>query len=246
MYRRVQHIILHSNGFRERLLGRGVPPEKMTAIIGWTNESQLDRRERKIPSNMLNLRGLKILYAGNIGPAQALDSVLDSARVLQQEGHGEDATFCFLGSGLSRDALAAQAVELEVENVIFLPQVSQAEVGAYLASADVLLVHLRDDPLFEITMPSKTQAYMVAGRPILMGVRGEAGALIESAQGGLTVAPEDSHALASAVRRFVAMSEEERRTLGVNARTYYWENLSMEKGMAHFIELFARVRRESA
>jgi len=151
-----------------------------------------------------------------------------------------------LGSGLSRDALAAQAVELEVENVIFLPQVSQAEVGAYLASADVLLVHLRDDPLFEITMPSKTQAYMVAGRPILMGVRGEAGALIESAQGGLTVAPEDSHALASAVRRFVAMSEEERRTLGVNARTYYWENLSMEKGMAHFIELFARVRRESA
>lgn len=243
MYSRVQHVILHSNGFRERLLKRGVPPGKMTTIIGWTSEAQAMRPPLPPPANMRGLQGLKVLYAGNIGPAQALGSVLEAARLLQDAGEADAATFCFLGSGVARNALAVRAEEMGLTNVAFLPRVSPAEVGAYLAAADALLVHLADDPLFAITMPSKAQAYMLAGRPILMAVSGEAAALIETAQGGLTLPPENPQALADSVQRLVAMTSEERAALGENARSYYWTHLSMEKGMARFAEVFAALRR---
>ena len=84
---------------------------------------------------------------------------------------------------------------------------------------------------------------MLAGKPILMGVAGEAKKLIESANAGIAVPPEDSQALANAVRRLIAMSEKDRLSLGDNARTYYWRNLSMEKGMEKFCKVFEDVHR---
>lgn len=243
MYRRAQHVILHSKGFRERLLERGVPPEKTTAIIGWTNEKNVENVSPLVPENMRNLQGFKLLYAGNLGPAQALETVLEAAKRLQEAGEASKATFIFLGSGVSRDDLVARTTEMGLTNVIFLPRVSQSEVGAYLSAADALLVHLRNDPLFAITMPSKAQAYMLAGRPIVMGVAGEASELIETAQCGLSVPPEDPAALADSVRRLSAMSPSERATMGENGKAYYWQHLSMSKGMARFIEIFEKYRR---
>lgn len=242
-YRRVQHIILHSNGFRKRLLDRGVPADKMSTIIGWTNEKKMAQPKPPTPANMVSIQGLKVLYAGNIGPAQALDSVLEAARLLQQSGEGATATFCFLGSGLAYDGLVAKAAELGLTNVVFLPRVKPTEVGAYLSSADALLVHLRDDPLFSITMPSKAQAYMLAGRPILMGVSGEAAELIETAGAGLTVPPENPAALADAVRRLIEMPAPKRTELGDSGQEYYWQHLSMAKGVARFTEIFATLHR---
>lgn len=243
MYKQVQHIILHSEGFRDRLLERGVPREKMTAIIGWTDESAADQPPVTAPENLRSLPGLKLLYAGNIGPAQALDTVIEAANLLQQSGNAQVATFCFLGSGLSQEALAARAQELGLTNVAFLPRVSPSDVRAYLTNADALIVHLRDDPLFAITMPSKAQAYMLAGRPILMALHGEAAALIKTAQCGLTMPSEDPKALADAVQQLRTMSSDELSELGENARSYYWEHLCMEKGMARFAQIFEELRR---
>ena len=243
MYRRIQHVILHSNGFRARLLERGVPPEKATAIIGWTGEGAAEAPVPEIPENMRALPGFKLLYAGNIGSAQALDTVLEAAKLMQDAGEGQVATFCFLGSGVARDDLVARAAEMGLANVAFLPRVPPAEVSAYLAAADALLVHLRDESLFSITMPSKAQAYMVAGRPIVMGVRGEASALIERAKCGVSVPPEDPRAMVEAVQTLSAMSLTDRATMGQNGHDYYWEHLSMEKGMSRFISIFDRYRR---
>lgn len=242
MYRHVQHIILHSNGFRERLLERGVSSEKMTTIIGWTNEAHDYLPAALVPESMRRLRGLKVLYAGNIGPAQALCSVLEAAQLLQESGAVEVATFCILGSGVLLDDLRARVSQMELDNVVFLPRVSPTDARSYLAAADVLLVHLRDDPIFAITLPSKTQSYMLAGRPILMAVRGEAATLIERAKGGLTVPPENPKALADAVRKLWATPTEVRSAMGDNARNYYWQYLNMEKGVAKFNEIFSAFR----
>jgi len=243
MYRRVQHVILHSNGFRERLLERGVPPEKTTAIIGWTGEDAADAPAPEVPKNMRGLPGFKLLYAGNIGTAQALDVMLGAAKLMQDAGEGQKATFCFLGSGLASDELVARAAEMGLANVAFLPRVPQSEVRAYMVAADALLVHLRDDPLFAITMPSKAQAYMLAGRPIIMGVRGEASAIIEAARCGVSIPPENPQAMADAVRQLSRMPQAARAALGQNGRAYYWEHLCMAKGMDRFIEIFDRHHR---
>lgn len=155
---------------------------------------------------------------------------------------GEKITFCFLGSGVSLDALKAQATELELSNVAFLPRVPSNEVQSFLDAADCLLVHLRDTPLFEITLPSKTQAYMYAGKPLLMGVRGEAARLIKCSAAGITVTPEDPESIAAGAIALAEMSRSEREALGQNGREYYERELSMHKGMQKFAEVFNLVQ----
>ncbi len=243
MYRHVQHIVLHTEGFRATLLDRHVPAEKMTTVLGWAKEDQDgDKPMRPVPDAMRNFKGMKILYAGNIGPAQSLGAVLQAAHMLEEQGMGDKITFCFLGSGMTLDALNTQAAELELSNVAFLPRVPSNEVQAFLDAADCLLVHLRDTPLFEITLPSKTQAYMYAGKPLLMGVRGEAARLIKCSAAGITVTPEDPESIAAGAIALAEMSRSEREALGQNGREYYERELSMHKGMQKFAEVFNLVR----
>lgn len=238
MYNRAQHIVLHSHGFREELIRRGIQEEKMTTVIGWANEKTDPNTKLATPQAMKDIIGLKIVYAGNMGPAQALESVLDAAQILQSTGHGSTATFCMLGSGLALDALKQKAHDLALSNVVFMPRVTQTEVEAYLESADVLLMHLRDTPLFALNMPSKAQVYMLAAKPILAGVQGEVAKLLRDADAGISVPSENPIAMADAVISFVGMSEQDRKKLGDNGYTYYWNELCMEKGIAKLVTVF--------
>jgi glycosyltransferase involved in cell wall biosynthesis len=243
MYRHVQHIVLHTEGFRATLLDRHVPAEKMTTVLGWAKEDQDGAKPmRPVPDAMRHFKGMKILYAGNIGPAQSLGQVLQAAHLLEEQGMGDKITFCFLGSGVSLEALKTQAADLELSNVAFLPRVPSNEVQAFLDAADCLLVHLRDTPLFEITLPSKIQSYMYAGKPLLMGMRGEAERLINCAAAGITVTPEDPKSIAAGAITLAAMSRSEREALGQNGREYYERELSMHKGMQKFADVFNLVR----
>ena len=241
LYRRARHIVLHSEGFREVLLERGIAADRMTAITGWTNEDAAGSPVQAVPAGMRDLPGLKVLYAGNMGPAQALDTVLDAARLLQDGGKRDEVTFCLLGSGVSLSALRDRAACLGLRNVAFLPRVPPTEAGAYLSAADALLVHLRDDRLFRLNIPSKMQAYMLAGKPVLVGVPGEAARLAQAAGCGIAFPPEDPRALADAVLALRAMPDRARMDMGESGRAYYWRELSMEQGVARLTRVFARI-----
>lgn len=242
MYRRVQFIILHTHGFRQRLIERGVPAKHMETVIGWTNEYPRHEIRPEGAERLAALPGLKLLYAGNMGPAQALDAVLNAAAILQRAGKAELASFCFMGGGISRGDLQQRAEDMGLANVTFLPRVAPDEVGAFLDSADALLVHLRVNSLFAITLPSKTQSYMYAGKPVVMGVSGEAARLIEEAQAGLCVRSEDPEDIARVVEHLALLPKVERNAMGQRGRSYYMKELSMEKGMKQFSDIFARVR----
>lgn len=243
MYRKVQFVILHTHGFQKKLLERDVPPEKMQSVIGWTNEYSLPETSSEDANHLSELPGLKLLYAGNLGPAQAMDSVLEAAEIMQKNGQSQVASFCFLGGGVSKDDLEQRARQLGLDNVVFLPRVTPQEVGVYLAAADALLVHLRADPLFEITLPSKTQAYMYAGKPVLMAVPGEATRLINTAEAGVCAAPQDPQSLIDAVIKLADMTPAQRSAMGQRGQAYYMRELAMEKGMAHFSRIFEQIRR---
>jgi len=241
-YQRAQHIILHTDGFRKKLYERGVPNEKMTTVIGWADERNKPSAHFITSKTMDGPSGLRVLFAGNIGRAQDLDTVVDAAHLLQSEGEGKTATIFILGSGIALDALKDKVQKLGLYNVFFLPRVSAAKVGTYLAAADVLLIHLRDDPLFSLNIPSKLQAYMLAGKPIIMGAKGEAKRLLDDAVAGVSVPPGNPRKLAEAVLCLAAMPKHLRDKLGDNARNYYWRKLCMEKGMKIFFSIFKNVR----
>ena len=139
-------------------------------------------------------------YIGNVGLAQGLDTVLEAARRLS----GEPVAFLLIGDGVDKPRLQDAARQAGLTNVRFLRGVPRRRVPSLLAACDALLVILRDDPLFQITIPSKLYEYMAAGKPILCSVGGEAAELVTEAGCGLTVRPGDGGALAGGVLQLMS------------------------------------------
>lgn len=240
-YRRAARITVLSPGFRKALEQRQVPSTKLRVIYNWCDESQIRAAvPNPVLAKELGFSGrFNIVFAGTIGLAQALDAVLGAAERCQERR--PDLQFVFVGGGVDKDRLQRAAAEKRLSNVRFLSRQPSSEVGSTLALADALLVHLRDSPLFRITIPSKTQAYLCAGRPILMAVRGDAADLVKAARAGILAVPEDPESIAQAAITLAAMPVSEREQLGRNGEDYYRQHLSMDVGVRQFEELFLEV-----
>lgn len=242
VYKRVDQLVVLSPGFKRLLLQRGVPERKIDVIYNWADESALMSPVGTVPAAFPGADRFRVVFAGNMGKAQALDAVLDAAAILQ--ACGSRASLVMLGGGVEVSRLKNRAIEMKLGNVVFLPPVPMSEVGTVLAAADVLLVHLRKDPLFEITIPSKTQAYMAVGKPLLMAVNGDAADLVRQAKCGLTAESENPQALADAVDALAAMPADELKTMGENASRFYQEALGLQVGVAKFAAVFESLSRK--
>jgi colanic acid biosynthesis glycosyl transferase WcaI len=238
VYGRAAHIVVLSPGFATLLGNRGVPREKVTVIYNWADEAAVGS-PAKCPGSMSAPGRFQILFAGNMGRAQALDTPLEAAKLVNS--HGAPIDFVFLGDGLEADRMKRRVLDEGIGNVRFLPKVPMHDVGAYLQAADVLLVCLRDDPLFKITVPSKTQAYMASGRPILISVGGDASALVEEAECGAACAPEDAVGLAKVAMGLHACGSEKLASMGAAGRRYYDLKLSLDAGADAFHEIFTAI-----
>ncbi|WP_018964190.1 glycosyltransferase family 4 protein [Ancylobacter sp. FA202] len=234
-WRRMDRIIAQSEGFRRLLIERGVAPDRIRVIHNWGDHIETGGVAPAPPAALAAPGRFRVLFAGNLGRAQGLDTVLDAAALLA-ESHPQ-IEFCILGDGLETERLKLAAAARGLGNVRFFPRVSKAEVGPWLAAADVLLVHLKDDPLFAITVPSKTQAYLATGRPILMAVAGDGADMLRAADAGLAIPPEDSAALAAAVQQLAALDPAERERMGARGRAFYERELSFEKGTQAFADV---------
>lgn len=236
VYKRVDQLVVLSPGFKRLLVQREVPESKIDVIYNWADESALMSPMGAVPAAFPAADRFRVVFAGNMGKAQALDAVLDAAAILQ--ARGSRASFVMLGGGVEVSRLKTRALDLKLGNVVFLPPVPMSEVGTVLAAADVLLVHLRKDPLFEFTIPSKTQAYMAVGKPLLMAVNGDAADLVRQARCGLTAESENPQALANAVEALAAITANELKTMGENASCFYREALRLQVGVAKFAAVF--------
>jgi glycosyltransferase involved in cell wall biosynthesis len=238
MYRRSARIAVLSSGFKRELASRGVPEEKIEVIPNWCDEVQT-RPGPLRPEEQTILEGyFNVVVAGNMGKMQGLDVVLDAARILQS--CEPKIQFVLVGGGVDRPQLEARAAALELTNVRFLPRRPVEEIGALLHCADAMLVHLKDDPLFAITIPSRIQAYLAVGRPILCGVRGDGAALVREAGAGLSFEPESPESLVDAVTTLYRLPPEARVEMGEKGRRFYQDRLSLQVGTGAFLQLFNR------
>ncbi len=240
VYRRAAGIVVLSIGIREKLVTRGVAMEKIEVVYNWCDEDAMTIHTA-IDRQQFGMDGrFNVLFAGTMGRAQALDAVVEAARLVGDVD--SRVQFIFVGGGVDRTRLEQLAAKVAPANTKFLSRMPMNRIGQVLGAADALLVHLRDDVLFQITIPSKTQAYMAAGKPIIMAVRGDAARLIEDAQAGVCTIPENPIALMEAVLRLVHMPPEELEQMGQRGRTYYRTRLSLDVGVKKFIKVFERAK----
>jgi colanic acid biosynthesis glycosyl transferase WcaI len=199
IYRVASRLIVLSEGMKSVLVTKGVPEEKIEVIPNWVDLEVIHpvdketsiRAEAKIRDEFV------ILFAGNLGYAAGLDTVIDAAKILKDQ---DDCIFLFVGGGSCREHLEARAQEMKLANVRFLPTQPIDYLSAVLGSADVSLVTMLSD-MGGLSVPSKTYAYMASARPIIAAVpeHSEIHSLVLKADCGLWIPPEDPQALAEVV-----------------------------------------------
>lgn len=236
-YRRADGIEVLSTGFKKELEKRGVDPKKIEIIYNWCNENELiPAPYNKALAKELGMAGhFNVVFAGTMGIVQGLDTVLDAALICARLA--PEVQFVLVGGGVDRARLVQRTEEMGLNNVRFLPRTAPNQMGRLYALADALLVHLKNEPLFRITIPSKTQAYFYMGKPVIMAVKGDAADLVNRAGAGLTCPPEDPAALAETVVKLFNFSPEVREGMGQAAAKFYLEHLSMESGVKRLEKL---------
>lgn len=170
--------------------------------------------------------GFPVLFAGNLGTAQAVDVVLDAAMLLSDVS---DIRFVMVGDGSRREWMQQQVVARGLNNLVFPGRFPVEAMPVLMGRAAALLVTLADTEIFRLTIPSKVQAYMAAGRPIVACLNGAGAEVVDEAGAGVTVPAEDGAALACAIRALYAQPEAARAAMGARGRRYYEEHFSHEK-----------------
>jgi len=241
IYRRAAKIVVIAQGMKKKLIERGVPGDKIEVIYNWCDGQLICREDRdENLARQLGFAGkFSVVFAGNMGKAQALDAVIEAAGLLKSDF--PNIQFVFIGSGVDVDKLKSVSQKKQLNNVLFLPRRPVSEIGPVLRLADVLLVHLRKDPLFSITIPSKTQAYLAMGRPLLMAAEGDASELVNRAQAGLSCEPENPRAIAAAVKQLYDMTPSQLQRLGENGQSFYDRELSFSVAVDRYEQLFKTV-----
>ncbi len=198
LYRQAARVVVVTDSFQENLVGRGITPQKVTVV---KNGALLDRYQpcSKDPALVaaLGLEGkFVVTYLGTHGMAHGLDFVLRCARNLPPAIH-----LLLVGDGAERDNLLAFKEKENLRNVTLLPSVPKSEVLRYIALSDVTLVNLRKSDTFKTVLPSKIFENAAMQRPILLGVEGEAKALVEQYGAGICFEPEHEAAFLAAMER---------------------------------------------
>lgn len=200
VYRRATILVAISEGLRHNLMAKGVPPDKIHVIPNFVDPDfvrPLPRHNRFSSAHGLDDRFV-VLFAGNVGHSQGLETVLEAAERLVNH---QDVLFLIVGNGVAKAGLETYARQLGLRNVRFLPFQPHEALPEMYASADVCLVPLRKGFTQE-SVPCKVFTIMASGRPMIASVDegSDTWKLVEQAQCGLCIPPEDPHALAEAIR----------------------------------------------
>jgi colanic acid biosynthesis glycosyl transferase WcaI len=229
-----------SNGFRPELRSMGVPDDKMVLVYDWVDTDlvrPLPRENDFTLEHGLNGKFV-VLYAGNLGLSQGLDHVLSAAEMLAS--HPEVA-FVFVGDGTHRDHLVAEAERRQLKNVQFIPFQPRQRLPEILASADISLISLQRGIGLH-SLPSKTFSILASGRPVIACIEAdsETWKLIERADAGVNVPPEDPASLAEAILKLKA-DPSLRESMGRNGRAWAEEHHSPLAGARKIEEIMLKI-----
>lgn len=229
LYRRFNKILVSSPAFDELLMRMGVSRLQIEFLPQWPEE--IYQKEEPDPT-FLEKEKIKncfnIVFAGNLGPAQNPELILEAAEQLKDFPH---INFVILGDGVSFESLRQEIKRRGLTNVDLKGRKPLEMMPRYFALADALLVQLKKAPIYRITIPGKLQSYLACGRPIIAGLEGAGAAIVEESGAGLVFEPDNAKALKEAILFLHACPKEKREEMGQKGRQFFEENFSRSKIM---------------
>lgn len=242
LYARATHILVNSPAYKDYMLAKGVPENKVTYIAYGTDVDMFNPAvDGASIRRALNLEDkFVVLYAGALGQANDIDTILRAAKRLNDDIR---IRFVLFGDGKERARLQAETERMQLTNVLFAGVRAKKEMPIVVAASDVCLAILQDIPMFRTTYPNKVFDYMAAGRPTVLVIDGVSRELIESSNGGVFVQPGDDAMLAEEI---LELSKDTKRVqqMGWNAREYLVKHLDRRGKLNETLELLIKLANE--
>ncbi len=235
-YRRCDKLIAMSPSLNETLVKiTGKSRDKIATIPQYCEEFyEQDIHNRELEAKYKDY--FKIVYAGNISPAQNLEVAVEAAALLKNENI-TDVKFIIVGDGMSKTKIESFVAEKGVtEYFDFLGSKPVTDMPIYHTLADALFAPLAKSDDLGLTIPAKVTSYMAGGKPVLTCIDGEGSFVIDKAKAGLTAGAGDSAALFENIKKLRRMSKSERERMGANARNYHYRHHSRKKVLAQLID----------
>lgn len=242
LYNRATIILVNSPAYKDYMISKQVPANKITFIPYGTDiemfnpniDGSLIRKEFNLENHFV------VLYAGALGQANDIDTILRAAKRLNEN---EKIRFVLFGDGKERPRLQNEVERMKLSNVIFAGVRPKKEMPTVIASADVCLAILQNVPMFRTTYPNKVFDYMAAGRATVLVIDGITRDLIESSYGGVFVQPNDDKGLADIVLD-LSKNTEIVKQMGLNAREFLVGHLNRQDKLNETLDLLEKLVNE--
>jgi colanic acid biosynthesis glycosyl transferase WcaI len=219
VHRGCDMLLVQSEAFTQPLVSRGIAPARIRYLPNWAEDFYKPHKPDSSTDPLHPFKGTRILFAGNIGAAQSFETIIEAAEALR---HRPDIQWIIVGDGVMRGWLEEQIRSRQLDATMTLLGRRPAEdMPALFSSADALLVTLRRDPAFSMTIPSKIQSYLASGVAIVGAIDGEGARIISESGAGLVANAGDVNGLARCVQQIAAMKPAERNVMGRCGREYF-------------------------
>ena len=239
LYKHSDHIVVVTPAFKEEIVRNYGIPEAKISIVNNGVETELFSPNGDNVRNQLRLDdGFVVGYIGTMGFAHGLNTVLDAAEILLRSA--PDVRFLLVGEGADKSRLKALIAERGLHNLLLLDGQPREKIAAMIRSVNVCLVPLRKSDVFKTVIPTKMLEFMSCGRPVILGVEGQAQEIVEAARAGICIEPENPQHLAAAILQLKS-DPQLSRTLGINGREFIVRNMSREQTAHDYERVLANV-----
>lgn len=238
IYRNSKKVLVQSKGFEDYIKKQGDFSDK---LIYYPNSAEkLYRPLELIPEYQSKLpEGFKLLFAGNLGEAQGIDTLVNAAKIVKEKGI--EVNWVFLGNGRQRAYYMSKVKKIGLEsNFYFLGAFPAETMPYFFACADALIVSLKKDKIFSLTIPSKLQSYLACGKPILASLDGEGAKVIVESKSGFVAPSENAELFAENVIKMWNLSSKSRNEMSKNALQYFKNEFEREMLIDSLIEILKK------
>jgi glycosyltransferase involved in cell wall biosynthesis len=227
LYRAASSVAYIAPSVGDILSRRGVDASRLHYVPMWADEATFRPTTDSLRSALgIPESALVVLYAGSLGEAQGVETLIDACAQVE-----DPRLLCLIaGSGISEGALRARADGQD--NVRFIGRVESNEMTRLMATADLAYIGLREHSVSSATMPSKTQATLAAGVPILASAGADVENVVREARAGFSVPLGDANALAAVLRKVLTNGDVDLPLMKQAARTYYERRFSAAQGVS--------------
>lgn len=219
IYRKSSVLFVQSRTFTEYILHQGIKKDKIVYLPNSTEEFY-KKIEKSSKYDQILPYGIKIMFAGNIGEAQSLDTFLKAMKIVIDNGNVFH--WVIIGDGRYKSDLEKNAEELDLSHLVhFVGKFPSEEMPHFFSHADALYVSLKKDYIFSLTIPSKVQSYLACGKPILASLDGEGAKVVIESKAGFVTASEEINDLATNIEKVLNLTKVEKDLFSRNALEYY-------------------------